>query len=183
MTGESRSLRLGHLVLVGLPGAGKSTIGRAVSKRVRRPFLDFDAEIERRSGMSVAELFRTRGESLFRELEVELTKGLVSSEPMVLAPGGGWITNAGVVELLRPPGRMVHLRISPSEALRRLARARVARPLLSVPDPAGVMDGLWQARAHLYEQADLEIDVEVNGSQRVIDLIVSLAHDLTARLG
>ncbi len=173
----------GHVVLVGLPGAGKSTVGRAVSKQLARPFLDFDIEIARRTGFCVAELFATRGEAEFRKLEVDVTKELAFSSGMVLAPGGGWITNPGVVDLLRPPGRVVYLRISPAEALRRLARARVARPLLLGPDPAGSMEQLWQTRAPLYAQADFEIDVEVNDSQRVIDLIVSLAHDLTPRLG
>jgi shikimate kinase len=107
----------------------------------------------------------------------------VLASPMVMAPGGGWITNEGVVGLLRPPGRLVHLRISPSEALRRLSRSRVPRPLLTGPDPAGAIEALWTRRAHLYAQADLEIDAEVNDSQRVIDLIVALAHDLTPRLG
>jgi shikimate kinase len=173
----------GHLILVGLPGSGKSTIGRALSKLLRRPLLDFDEEIERRAGISVSRIFSELGEPAFRKMEVEVTKDFAAVSPMVMAPGGGWITNSGVVELLRPPGRLVHLRISPTEALRRLGRSRVPRPLLSVPDPAGTLDALWARRAPLYAQADLEVDAEVNDSQRVIDLIVALAHDLTPRLG
>lgn len=173
----------GHLVLVGLPGAGKSTVGRALAKQLHRPFLDFDLEIERRTGKPVAKLFSERGEVEFRKLEVEVTKELVARRPMVLSPGGGWITNVGAADLLRPPGRLVHLCITPAEALRRLARSRVVRPLLAGPDPLATIARLWTSRASLYRQADLEIDVEVNDSQRVIDLIVALAHDLTPRLG
>lgn len=173
----------GHLVLVGLPGAGKSTVGRALAKQLRRPFLDFDTEIEKRTGVPVAKLFTERGEVEFRNLEVAITKELVLAPPMVLAPGGGWITNAGAADLLRPPARLVHLQISPTEALRRLARSRVVRPLLAGPDPLAVIERLWTSRGSLYRQADLEIDVEVNDSQRVIGLIVALAHDLTPRLG
>lgn len=166
-------------MLVGLPGAGKSTIGRVLAKKLNRPFLDFDAEIERKSGSTVARIFAEHGEATFRRFEVELTEELRSVAPRVLAPGGGWVTNESVIDLLRPPARLVHLRITPAEAVRRLSRARVVRPLLSVPDPQAAMERLWTARAHLYAVADLEIDVEVNDSQRVMDMIVALAHDLT----
>lgn len=173
----------GHLILVGLPGAGKSTIGRAVARRLGRPFLDFDAEIESRTGSSVATIFAEQGEAAFRTMEVTLTRELAAAAPMLLAPGGGWVTNPGVVQLLRPPGRLVHLRISAAVAVRRLSKARVARPLLAGPDRADIMERLWLARAHLYGQADREIDVEVNDSQRVMNILVALAHDLTPRLG
>jgi shikimate kinase len=172
----------GHIVLVGLPGAGKSTIGRAVAERLGRPFLDFDNEIERREGLAVARLFSERGEPAFRALEVALTREMVAAPPMVLAPGGGWITNVGVVDLLRPPARIVHLRVSPTEALRRLSRARIVRPLLRCSDPQAAMQELWDRRAGLYGCADLEIDVELVDNQRVINRIVELA-GLTPGLG
>lgn len=173
----------GHLVLVGLPGAGKSTIGRAVAQRLGRPFLDFDNEIERRERSSVARIFAERGESAFRALEIALTRELVAAPPMVLAPGGGWVTNEGAMELLRPPARIVHLRVSPAEAVRRLSRARIVRPLLRGSDPLSVMTGLWDRRAGLYARADLEIDVELVDNQRVINEVVALACDLTPGLG
>lgn len=174
----------GHMVLVGLPGAGKSTIGRQLAKEMGRPFLDFDAEIERRSGMTVARLFAEQGESAFRAREVALTRELLAAPPMVLAPGGGWVTNPEVIPMVRPPGRIIHLRISPEGALRRLARARVVRPLLRSGDPAFVMDELWRNRAGLYAQADLELDVEVIDSQQVVRQIIAFArHHLPPGLG
>jgi shikimate kinase len=173
----------GHLILVGLPGSGKSTVGKAVAARLQRPFLDFDSEIERRAGMSVARLFAESGEPAFRELEVVLSRELSAAPPMVLAPGGGWITNPGVVELLRPPGRIVHLRVSPGEAVRRLRRARVVRPLLQTDDPAATLRTLWERRKQLYACADLEIDVELVDAQRVIKDVVALACDWTPGLG
>jgi shikimate kinase len=173
----------GHLVLVGLPGAGKSTIGRVVAKRLGRPFLDFDVEIERRVGRSVSRFFAEQGELAFRKLEVSLTQELAAAPPMVLAPGGGWVTSAGVIELLRPPGRIAHLRVSPDEAMRRIARSRIVRPLLLHADPPARMRQLWEARRALYNSADLAVDVEVLTSQQVTDCIVALAHGGTPRIG
>ena len=170
-------------MLVGLPGSGKSTIGRALARTLQRPFLDFDIEIERRAGKSVARIFAEDGEIAFRGLERSLTEELAKSAPMVLAPGGGWVTNDGVMALLRPPGRIIHLRISPQSALRRLGRSRVVRPLLKVADPRAAIEQLWQRRAPLYEQADWTIDVEVVDSQQVVEQIAALARSLTSGLG
>lgn len=181
---DARALPLdGHVVLVGLPGSGKSTIGRAAAKVLGRPFLDFDVEIERRTGKSVVRLFAQEGESEFRKLEVALTKELIAAPPMVLAPGGGWITNSGVLALVRPPGRIIHLHISAAGALRRLSRSRVVRPLLKTDDPEAAMARLSEARAKLYAQADLVIDVEVVDSQQVVAQVVALARNLTSGLG
>lgn len=173
----------GHLVLVGLPGSGKSTVGRAVAKRLSRPFLDFDAEIEKREGMSVARIFAERGEAAFRELEYNLTRELAAAPPMVLSPGGGWVTIPGVMALLRPPGRIIHLQISPAEALRRLTRSRVVRPLLAQADPALAMRTLWERRSGLYAGADITVNVETLDSQRLTDSVVALAHDGTPGIG
>ena len=78
-----------HIILVGLPGAGKSTVGALLGAKLGRTFLDFDAEIERREGMTIAQIFGERGEGSFRELERKLTAELKDLGNMVLAPGGG----------------------------------------------------------------------------------------------
>lgn len=174
---------VGHLVLVGLPGAGKSTVGRAVARKLQRPFIDFDIELERRENKSVSEIFAERGERAFRALEVQLTAELASMEPSVFAPGGGWITNPGVVELIRPPGRIIHLKVSPAGALKRLGSARVSRPLLMESDPAAVLDRLWAGREALYALADGEVDTEVVDFQHVAEKVVLLARGLDAGLG
>jgi shikimate kinase len=173
----------GHLVLVGLPGAGKSTVGRAVARALGRPFLDFDTEIERRVGMSVARYFAERGEPAFREQEVALTRELAAAPPMVLAPGGGWVTNPGVMALLRPPGRIIHLQVSPEEALRRLSRSRIVRPLLAQANPAVKMQALWDERAELYNMADVAVNVELLDSQRLVDSVAALARGAIPEIG
>ena len=182
MTGEPRQSDQ-HLVLIGLPGAGKSSLGRVVARRLNRPFMDFDVEIERRSHVTVARIFAERGEAAFREMEVELTHELVHAPPMVLAPGGGWVTNPGVVALLKPRSTIIHLQVSPVEAVRRVSRSRHVRPLLRTADPLVAMQQLWDDRAHLYACADVEIATEVHDYQRVIESIVALAHHLTPELG
>lgn len=173
----------GHLVLVGLPGSGKSTVGRAVARVVDRPFLDFDQEIVRRTGLSVATFFAQHGEPAFREAEVALTRELADAAPMILAPGGGWITNPGVVDLLRPPALLVYLRISVAESLRRLKRSRNVRPLLSSPDPAARLHALLEQRAPLYKGADVVIDAERFDSQRLVEFVATLARDGSSALG
>jgi len=164
-----------HLVLVGLPGAGKSTIGRAVAERLGRTFLDFDQEIERREGKTIAEIFGEKGEGHFRELERVLTEELRLSGNMIHAPGGGWVTNAGVVALLRPPARLVYLRVRPETALKRLGGERSTRPLLMRPDPVGELRRLLAARKAAYESADHVIEAELLDVEEVIKRVSSLA--------
>lgn len=175
--------RPGHLVLVGLPGAGKSTVGRLVAAALDKPFVDFDVELERREGLSVAALFATRGEVGFRRLEVALTAELAGSAASVLSPGGGWITNPGVLALVRPPGHIIHLRISPAGALKRLGSARASRPLLMESDPAAVLQRLWASREALYHLADGEVDTEVVDSKHVAAKVVLLARALDVGVG
>jgi shikimate kinase len=177
------STRGAHIVLVGLPGAGKSSIGRALSRRLRWQFVDFDTEIAQRAGKSVARIFDEDGEAAFRRQEVALTRDLVGAPASVLAPGGGWIVNPGVVELLRPPSALVYLRISTTAAMRRLRRSRTVRPLLRTPDPLASLEGLLAQRGPLYAQADLELNVESIGNHEVIENLVALARDLTGGIG
>ena len=164
-----------HLILTGLPGSGKSSVGRAVAEQLGRRFLDFDEEIESRTGLSVAELFRTRGEPAFRALELDLTRELSVASGMVLAPGGGWAAIPGALELLRPPGVLVYLRASPEVVLRRMGSSRSARPLLSAPDPLAELRRLLAKREELYLLADHVVDVEHIDLQRVTSLVERLA--------
>jgi shikimate kinase len=163
-----------HLIFVGLPGVGKTTIGKAVARRLGRSFVDFDQEIERRSGMEVREIFRLKGEKHFRALEFELTRELSTTGGMVLSPGGGWITQKDSVELLRSVGRIIYLRASPEAVGRRLRRVET-RPLLAGRDPVVALRELYEKRRELYETADVVVDTQPLMRQQLIAKIVDLA--------
>lgn len=167
-----------HIILVGLPGAGKSTIGMLLATKLAKTFLDFDLEIERREGMPVTQIFGERGEPGFRELERKLTEELREFGNMILAPGGGWVADPTVVELLRPPAKLVYLRVKPETALRRLASEANARPLLNRPDPIGELTRIFEARKEAYQSADLEIGAEIMTAEQVTnEIITKLALD------
>jgi Shikimate kinase len=150
-------------------------VGEAVAEALGRSFLDFDQEIERREGRPIAELFRTKGEPAFRALELELTRELAGAAGMVLAPGGGWITVPGALELLRPPGVLVYLRASPEVVLARMGHSSSLRPLLSAPRPLTELRRLLAKREARYLMADHVVDVEHLDLQHVISSVTRLA--------
>ena len=168
-----------HIILVGLPGSGKSSVGRAVATQLGRTFLDLDVEIERREGTSISEIFAEKGEAYFRAKELALTKELQQVGNMILAPGGGWVTIPDVVGLLRPPGRLIYLRVQPETALKRLGTRHTSRPLLSRPDPAAELKRLYGQRREAYEAADHVVDTELYSLQRVIERVMELASSVT----
>ena len=170
---DARSDVAPHLILVGLPGVGKTTIGRAAAKHLGRRFIDFDQEIERRAGLDVREIFRLKGEDHFRQLEFDLTQELSGTSGMILSPGGGWITQTRSVELLRAAGRIIYLRASPEAVARRLRRVET-RPLLAGRDPVVALTELYDRRRALYETADVVLDTERLARQQLIAKVVEL---------
>lgn len=168
--------RAAHLVLVGLPGAGKTTVGRALAARLGWEFVDLDAQIAARTGLSIPQLFATQGEARFRELERQMTEELAAAHsPRVVAPGGGWITVPGLVELLRPPAQLVWLRLSPEVALSRMGASVQDRPLLAGDDPLATLTALLAAREPAYLQSNHTVSVELMTLEQVVDAIVPLA--------
>ncbi len=165
-----------HIVLVGIPGAGKSTVGREVAARLQWPFVDLDEEIEAREGMRVREIFATRGEAHFRALEREATERLARAEtPTVVAPGGGWIAVPGLVALVRPPARLIWLQVSPARAMKRLGDGVGRRPLLSGSDPLAALTSILTAREPFYLQADHTVSVEMMTLFEAVEHILALA--------
>lgn len=164
-----------HLILVGLPGCGKTTIGQAVAQATGRTFLDLDLEIERREGRSISQIFAERGEPYFRKKEREVTEELTLVGNMIVSPGGGWVCNADVVALVCPPSRLVYLRVRPATALQRLGPMRSLRPLLMRPNPLDELERLLASRKAAYESAQHMIDAELLSIQRVTEKVIELA--------
>jgi shikimate kinase len=164
-----------HLILVGLPGSGKTTVGQAVAQQTGRTFLDLDLEIERREGRSISQIFAERGEPYFRKKERELTEELLLVGNMIVAPGGGWVSDPENVSLVRPPSQLVYLRVRPATALKRLGPMRTLRPLLMRPNPLDELERLLKARKDAYESAEHVVDTELLSAQKVIDKVIELA--------
>ena len=164
-----------HIVLVGIPGAGKSTIGRRAAQRVDRAFLDFDREIERRESQTVAGIFAQLGEPAFRKMERDLTLELVEVGGMIVAPGGGWILDPENVAALRGRAVLVWLKVRPETALARLKSEVGARPLLMRPDPLAELTKLLQQREALYAQAQHLINTEMVTIDQAVDRVAALA--------
>jgi shikimate kinase len=169
---------LKNLILVGLSGSGKTSIGRAVARQLNRPIIDYDTEIEHREHASVRQIFESKGEAYFRALEQAFTREIVTCSGTIMSAGGGWITNRESVALLRPTGRIIYLRASPEVLVARLASARVPRPLLKVPDPLATLTAMYEARRSLYEEADLVIETELFDKKELIEQVRRYASSL-----
>ena len=166
---------LPHLALVGLPGSGKSTVGPLLARELKAPFIDLDAEIERREGLMIGEIFSQLGEPAFRALEHELTRELAGEPAMVIAPGGGWFASEANPALLRPRLKVIHLVVSPERALARLGPSAGSRPLLAGPAALIRMKDLAATRMPLYGRADGAIDTETLTPQEVVSFGLRLA--------
>ena len=142
------------VALVGLPGSGKSTVGRQLSRRWGIPFVDSDHEIERRTGGSVRQFFADHGEAAFRDLEQQVIAELCAepSKPKILATGGGAVLREANRRTLHAQCHVFYLKAGPEELFHRL-RHDQTRPLLQVEDPAKRLRELFDARDALYAEA------------------------------
>jgi shikimate kinase len=147
-----------NLFLVGMMGAGKTTIGRLLARRLKRPFIDSDHEIEQRCGVSVPVIFEIEGEPGFRAREAQLIAELVEREGIVLATGGGAVLDAGTRQRLAARGTVVYLHAPPADLHERVRHDK-NRPLLATADPLARLESLYAERDPLYREiADFVVD-------------------------
>ena len=156
------------IAFVGLPGAGKSAVGRRVAQRLQLPFVDSDHLIEERIGCSIREFFDREGEARFRDLEQQAIADLAGSATGVISTGGGAVLREANREQLRAHFRVIYLRSSPEELFRRL-RHDVKRPLLQVADPLGRLRELHAVRDPRYRET--AHDVVETGQPSVATLV------------
>lgn len=163
----AESIRVERVVLLGFMGSGKSTVGEAIARRMEWDLVDFDFEIERREGRSVADIIADRGEPYFRNLEKELTAMAGGRRGVVLAPGGGWIMEPALLESIRPGTFAVWLSVSARETVRRIRADTIDRPLRDHPDPVVPISEMLAEREPLFRLADLRIPTEGRSVQTI----------------
>ncbi|RDI61913.1 shikimate kinase [Microvirga subterranea] len=167
----SRRLGVRSIVLVGLMGAGKSTVGRRLAQKLGLPFRDADNEIEAAAGMSIPDIFAIHGEAHFRDGERRVIARLLQEGPMVLATGGGAFMNEETRVRVAENGISIWLRADLDVLMRRV-RKRATRPLLQNPDPEGTMRQLMDKRHPVYAQANLTVESHEGPHDRVVAEII-----------
>jgi shikimate kinase len=168
------------IVMIGMMGAGKSSIGKRLAARLGIPFADADAAIEEAAGMSVADIFEAHGEPSFRSGEARVIARLLENGPQVLATGGGAFLNPETRARIREKGISVWLKADMEVLLRRVLRRRNDRPLIRNDDPTVTLTNLLAAREPYYSQATLTVVSRDVPHEIIVEEIVTL---LCGKLG
>jgi len=163
-----------HLVLVGLPGAGKSTVGRLVAERLQTTFVDIDSILLRKEGKPITMIFAEKGEPAFREMERKEVADALGHEPAVIVPGGGWAAQPGTLDDAKPRGYVIYLKARAELAAGRAAPSGT-RPVLMGDDPVVEMRELFKTREPYYAQADATVQTEAKTPEQLAAEIVRLA--------
>ena len=163
-----------HIVLIGLPGAGKSTVGRLVAERLHAGFVDIDTILIRKEGKPISMIFAEKGEPVFREMERKEVDAALANEPAVVVPGGGWAAQPGNLDAARSRGYFVYLKARAEVAAGR-AEPSGTRPVLMGDDPLARMRDLFTTRDPLYAKADATVLTEAKPAEKVADEVVKLA--------
>ena len=160
------------VILVGLMGAGKSTIGRRLATTLGLSFIDSDNEIVEAAGCSIADIFEAYGEAIFRDLEQRVLSRLVNNPPCVIATGGGAFINPVIREMIKEKSISIWLRADIEVLLERVSR-RDNRPLLKSGDKGAILTRLMEERYPIYAQADITIDSSAGLHESVVEHIVT----------
>ncbi len=171
----ARALGSRTIVMVGLMGCGKSSVGRRVASRLQLPFVDADDEIEKRAGQTIEDIFVEHGEEFFRDREKLVIASLLDHGPMVLATGGGAFTAPETRGVIKNTSISIWLKAELPVLMRRVLR-RSNRPLLKTKDPEAVMRDLIEKRYPIYAEADITVESrDVPHDLIVCDILTALS--------
>lgn len=165
------SIRGRSIVLVGMMGAGKSSIGKKLAQRLQMNFIDADDEIEKAAGMKISEIFERFDESYFRDGERRVIARLIEGRPMVIATGGGAFINTETRTLIREKALSIWLDADLDILVERVSR-RGHRPLLTGKNPRDVLRELGEIRNPIYAQADIHIRTDTAPHAKAVEIIL-----------
>jgi shikimate kinase len=165
-----------HLVLVGLPGSGKSTVGKLAAEGLAAPLIDVDSLLVRQMGMPVAQIFGMIGEASFRQMERAAVTAALHASPSIIVPGAGWAAQPGQLQEARAIATIIYLKCTATVAARRSEQGEV-RPLLAGADPVQRMRELLKEREPFYRLADYEVAAESSSPAVVAEGVIRMAKD------
>jgi shikimate kinase len=163
-----------HLILVGLPGSGKSAVGRLVAEALPAPLIDIDGLLVREMGMPITQIFGMVGEAKFREMERDAVNAAQGGDPGVIVPGGGWAAQPGQLDAAMAASLVFYLKCTAATATKRSEQSE-ARPVLAGVDPEQRMRGLLEEREPYYLKAHHQVDAERKQPAEIATEIVGLA--------
>ncbi len=162
-----------NIALIGFMGTGKTAVGQVLAEKLGMKYIDLDTLIEQKAGKSIPEIFRQDGETVFREMEIDVTRDISGEENSVIACGGGIVLNKINIDRLRKNGIIVYLTASPSVILKRISKQKGKRPLLDVEDPLNTINEMLKFRKPFYkEAADITINTSKSNVMTVADKMI-----------
>lgn len=166
-----------NIVIVGFMGTGKTVVAKLLAQKLKREFLELDAIIEEKEGMSIKEIFEKKGEGYFREIEKGVVRETSEKKGLVVSAGGGVIIDEENFRNLKKNSTIICLEASPDTILKRTG-SNTCRPLLNVPDPKKKIEELLKKRETHYKKADFRIDTDGMSVEQVAEKIRTLAQGL-----
>ena len=162
-----------NIVLIGFMGTGKSVVGKALARRLQRPFVDVDERIEQAAGRPIRTIFVEAGEAAFRRMERAMIEEVARGAGQVMATGGGAVLDEANLAALKANGWLVWLKAAPDVILQRIGDPS-SRPLLNVQDPKGRLTELLGLRQATYAKADVVVETSARSIQDVVENILQL---------